>query len=125
MKAINNGSKVPVFMFRNRRGEQVEADSLTATQAKNEFGRVLEKVIKGGAVVITKHDAAKAVLISIDEFNSLSRATEIKLDSLSGEFDALLARMQKPKARAGMKAAFEASPKQLGKAAVAAARKRG
>ena len=125
MKAINNRSKVPVFMFRNRRGEQVEADSLTATQAKNEFGRVLEKVIKGGAVVITKHDAAKAVLISIDEFNSLSRATEIKLDSLSGEFDALLARMQKPKARAGMKAAFEASPKQLGKAAVAAARKRG
>ena len=48
-----------------------------------------------------------------------------KLDTLSGEFDALLARMQAPKARAGMKAAFDASPKQLGRAAVAAARKRG
>jgi hypothetical protein len=41
------------------------------------------------------------------------------------QFDALLARMQTPGARAGMKMAFDASPKQLGKAAVAAARKRG
>lgn len=107
-------------MIRNRR-----ADSLTATQAKNEFGRVLEKVIKGGMVVITKHDVPKAVLISMDEFNALSRATELKLDTLTAEFDAALARMQTPKARASMKAAFEASPKELGKAARAAARKRG
>jgi antitoxin Phd len=46
------------------------------------------------------------------------------LDSLTGEFDALLSRMQTPKTRAGMKSAFKVSPKQLGKAAVAAARKR-
>jgi hypothetical protein len=43
---------------------------------------------------------------------------------LNGEFDAMLARMQTPKARAGMKAAFAASPKELGKAAVAAARRK-
>jgi PHD/YefM family antitoxin component YafN of YafNO toxin-antitoxin module len=82
-------------------------------------------VIQGGTVVITKHDAPKAVLISIDEFEALSRANQAQLDALSGEFDAVLARMQTPAARAGMKAAFGASPKQLGKAAVAAARKRG
>lgn len=111
--------------YRNRRGEKIEPDSLTATQAKNEFGRLLEKVIEGGLVVITKHDAPKAVLISIEEFNALSRAGELSLNTLSDEFDAVLARMQKPKARAGMKAAFEASPKQLGKAAIAVARKRG
>ena len=111
--------------FRNRRGERVDASSFTATDAKNEFGRVLEMVIQGGVVVITKHDAPKAVLVSVDEFNALARATESKLDTLSSEFDALLARMQTPKARAGMKAAFDASPKQLGRAAVAAARKRG
>jgi prevent-host-death family protein len=98
---------------------------ISATVAKNEFGRILERVIQGGTVVITKHDAPKAVLISIDEFDALARANQIKLDTLSGEFDALLARMQTSAARAGMKAAFNASPKQLGKAAVAAARKRG
>jgi antitoxin Phd len=112
-------------IFRNRRGERVNASSFTATEAKNEFGRVLEMVIQGGVVVITKHDAPKAVLVSMEEFSALARATESKLETLSSEFDALLARMQTPKARAGMKAAFDASPEQLGRAAVAAARKRG
>ncbi len=123
MKALRDHSTVAAF--RNRRGERIETTSVTATDAKKAFGRVLETVLQGGVVVITKHDAPKAVLISVDEFDALSRASEAKLDTLSQEFDALLARMQTPKARAGMKAAFDASPKQLGKAAVAAARKRG
>jgi len=107
------------------RGERPEPVSVSATDAKNEFGRILEKVIQGGTVVITKHDVPKAVLISVDEFDAISGANRFKLETLSGEFDALLARMQTPAARAGMKAAFDASPKQLGQAAVAAARKRG
>ena len=111
--------------YRNRRGELVEADSLPATRAKNELGSVLEKVIRGGVVVITKHDAPKAVLISVEDYKALSQATEVKLNTLSERFDAVLARMQSSKARAAMKAAFEASPKRLGKAARSAARKRG
>ncbi len=111
--------------YRNRRGERVEPASVTATDAKREFGRILETVIQGGVVVITKHDAPKAVLIAVDEFEALSRAGETKLNTLSEQFDALLVRMQTPKARVGMKAAFDASPKQLGKAAVVVARRRG
>lgn len=111
--------------FRPYTSTRSGAASISATDAKNEFGRILEKVIQGGTVVITKHDAPKAVLISVDEFDALARANQVKLNTLSGEFDALLARMQTPAARAGMQAAFEASPKQLGKAAVAASRKRG
>jgi antitoxin Phd len=108
------------------RGERLGATvSIRATDVKNEFGRVLERVIQGGIIVITKHDAPKAVLISVDEFNALSNANRVKLDTLSGEFDALLARMQAPAASVGMKAAFDASPKQMGMAAVKAARKRG
>ena len=97
----------------------------TATEAKNEFGRLLERAIQGDTVVITKHDAPKAVLISIDGYNALKHAPELKLNTLSDEFDAMLARMQTAKARAGMRAAFHATPEQLGKAAVAASRKRG
>lgn len=115
----------PVAAFRNRRGEQVEASSFTATDAKKQFGRVLELVLREGAVVITKHDAPKAILLSMDEFNALTQASESKLDRLSADFDAMLIRMQTPRARAGMKTAFGASPKELGRAAVAAARKRG
>jgi antitoxin Phd len=100
------------------------ARSITATVAKNEFGRELEKVLHGGITVITKHDAPKAVLMSFEDFRQLSNAGRTKLDSLSGEFDALLGRMQTPEARSGMRAAFGASPRQLGQAAAAAARKR-
>jgi antitoxin Phd len=114
-----------VATFRNSRGETLEPSSVSASQAKSAFGRVLEMVIHGGAVVITKHDSPKAVLISVENFNALSGAAQTKLDTLSREFDALLARMQTSKARRGMKAAFAASGKRLGKAAVAAARSRG
>src|SRR5262245_8460759 len=114
-----------VATFRNSRGETLEPSSVSASEAKSEFGRVLELAIQGRAVVITKHDAPKAVLISVEDFNALSGAAETKLDALSSEFDALLARMQTSKARRGMKAAFAASGKHLGKAAVAAARSRG
>jgi prevent-host-death family protein len=110
--------------FYNRRGEPVEPASFSASLAKSEFGRVLEMVMQGGVVVITKHDAPKAVLVSVAEFNALAGSQERKLATLSAEFDALLVRMQTPKARAGMKAAFDASPRQLGRAAVEAVRKR-
>lgn len=115
----------PMAAFRNRRGQQVEAASVTATDAKKQFGRILELVLREGAVVITKHDAPKAIVLSMDEFDALTKGAANSLDGLSADFDAMLARMQTPKARAGMKAAFGASPKELGRAAVAAARKRG
>ena len=115
----------PSILKSDRTDRLNAAATVTATDVKNEFGRVLEKVIQGGIVVITKHDEPKAVMLSLHEFNTLANANRVKLDTLSGEFDALLARMQTPAARAGMKAAFDASPKQMGKAAVAAARKRG
>jgi antitoxin Phd len=99
--------------------------SYTATEAKHEFGRVLEQAIHGATVVITKHDAPRAVLISMDQFKALQDAPQMKLNTLSAQFDALLDRMQSPQARRGMSVAFNASPKQLGKAAVVSARKRG
>jgi prevent-host-death family protein len=123
--AIAARRRDPIAAFRNRRGEQVEASSFTATDAKKQFGQVLELVLRGGVVVITKHDAPKAIVLSMDEFDALTRGAANRLDTLSADFDAMLARMQTPKARAGMKTAFGASPKELGRAAVAAARKRG
>lgn len=124
-RAVVGESSDVVAAFSNRRGESVTPSTIAATEVKNEFGRVLDMVIRGNVVVITKHDAPKAVLLSVEEFNALTSANESKLETLSDEFDALLDRMQTPKARAGMRTAFDASPKQLGRAAVKAARKRG
>jgi antitoxin Phd len=99
--------------------------SYSATEAKHEFGRVLEQAIHGATVVITKHNAPRAVLISMDQFKALQDAPQLKLNTLSAQFDALLDRMQTPQARRGMSVAFNASSKQIGKAAVVSARKRG
>jgi antitoxin Phd len=113
----------PALTIRNRWGE--EPIKISATDAKNNLGELLDSVVQGGMVLITKHETPKAVLLSMDEYRALSRATQTRLDTLNDEFDAMLARMQTAKARAGTRAAFNASPEQLGKAAVAAARKRG
>jgi antitoxin Phd len=99
--------------------------TITATDAKNEFGRVLDMALEKGAIVITRHDAPKAVLLAVDEFDALVAAGERTLDTLSAEFDELLARMQTSTARRGMADAFNATPARLGRAAVAAAKKRG
>ena len=109
--------------FRNSQGALVDISEVPATRAKNEFGAILEKATHGGAVAITRHDTPKAVLLSYDEFESLVNARSRSLDNLGAEFDEWLARMQTPKAKKAMEAAFNASPAKLGGAAVKAARK--
>ena len=99
--------------------------SVSATQAKNGFGRILDEAMRGGRVVITKHDTPKAMLMSIEGFQTLSSAPKLQIEALSGEFDRLLAKMQTPSARAAMRAAFRAAPAELGRAAVRAAHRRG
>jgi prevent-host-death family protein len=88
------------------------------------MGHVLDTVMQGGVVLITKRETPRAAVIPMAEYEKFSRATEARLSALSGEFDALLARMQTPGARVGMQAAFDATPEQLAKAAVNFARKR-
>lgn len=102
------------------------ADSLsvTASDAKRDFGKILEEAIKGGVVTITKHDSPKAVLISIERFQQLSNSPALQIKTLEAEFDAMLQRMQTPAQRAGVRAAFAASPKAFGRAALEGARKR-
>jgi antitoxin Phd len=119
----NRFKQSPAPEILDRRG--LAAVKISASVAKNKLGEVLDRVLQSGMVLITKHETPKAVLLSMEEYGSLTRAAQSRLDTLNDEFDALLARMQTPKSREAMKAAFAASPKQLGKAAVAAARKRG
>ena len=108
--------------FRNSQGELVDVPSVAATRLKNEFGTVLEQAVRGGAVAITKHETPRAVLISYGEFQALVKARAQTLGELRAEYDTLLARMQTPKARKGMGAAFDATPAELGRAAVKAGR---
>jgi prevent-host-death family protein len=96
---------------------------MTSTEAQNGFGRVLDTVARQGTVLITKHNATQAVVISVERYEALTQGPASGLDTLTAEFDDLLRRMQSPEARAGVRAAFAASPDELSRAAVAAARK--
>lgn len=114
---------MPKLIFRNSHGQLVDISTVAATKVKNEFGAILEQTMHSGAVAITRHDTPKAVLLSFAEFESLVKERSRSLDELNDEFDGLLTRMQTPHARKGVAAAFNASPIELGHAAVKAAQK--
>jgi len=95
---------------------------MSSTEAQNGFGHLLETVARDGTVFITRRRAARAVVLSIERYEELTREAEPDLDELTAEFDALLDRMQSPEARAGIREAFSATPDELARAAVAAAR---
>ena len=108
--------------FRNRDGVLVDVPTVAATRFKNEFGTIFEQAALGGAVAITKHNTPKAVLLSYAEFEALTKANTPALDDLSDQFDQLLERMQSPQSKSAMASAFDATPEELGRAAVKAAR---
>lgn len=102
-----------------------DIETIPSTEAKNVFGSLLDKALAGKTVVITRRDAPKAVLLGIEQYESLARAKASRLDSLGRAFDERLVAMQSAESRAATKAAFHASSKELARAAVKTARKRG
>ena len=68
----------------------------SSTRLATDIGAVTREVMREGAAVITRHDAPMMVLVSIDRYAELERASTPDLDALSGRFDALYARMQSP-----------------------------
>lgn len=96
--------------------------TIPATEAQNEFGRVMEQAIRDQTVVITRHNVPKVVLLSVERYRELAAAESTILDTLTDEFDAMLARMQAPSVRAGIERGFSATPSTMGKAAQKAAR---
>lgn len=83
----------------------------------------MEQAIRDRPVIITRHNVPKAVLISVERYRELATAESTILDTLTDEFDAMLARMQTPTVRSGTERGFRAKPSAMGKAAQRAASK--
>jgi antitoxin Phd len=116
-----SGLRQAVAASRNVSARQVEVKEVSASDARNSFADLLETTARRGLVVINKQNTPKAVLLSFDDFSAMVARPTRTLDTLSVDFDKMLARMQKPGARAGMKKAFGATPEELGAAALAGA----
>ncbi len=96
--------------------------SVSATQLVAGIQKVGRAVDTHGAVLITKHDQPAYVLMSVARYRELQRAAEPDLGALSGEFDAMFARMQGQ--ADALADAFAMSPEAVGQAAVKAAKPR-
>lgn len=103
--------------IRNARGELVEPARISSSDAKNHFGKILERVTEEGGVAITLRNEPRFVVISVETYQRLARADSRSLNTLTDEFDALLERMQEPGSRAAMERAFSMTPEELGQAA--------
>jgi len=101
-----------------------ELAPVSATVLKNSTADVLDKVATEGAVAITRHDKPRAVLVSIEEFERLTGSGSSLLNELQAEYRGVLEKMQEPEQKAAAERAFNATSEGLGKAAVAAARKK-
>ena len=98
-----------------------EGGSISATEAQNNFGAVLQRVAGGEVVYITKYDQPTAVVMSPETYWELV-SEHSELQDLEREFDEMLAHMQTTDAAAAVETLFEMDSDDLGAAAVRAAR---
>jgi antitoxin Phd len=108
-RSVNPGAESPEDLG--------DAPRVSASDAKNSFGRILDRVAREGRVAITKHDEPFAMLISMDQYRALVETGKRSVSTLSDEFDALYKRLQDPGAKAAMQRAFSMTPAELGRAA--------
>jgi len=95
--------------------------TVTASALKSHFGEVSSKAMKG-ALAITRHSRPEFVLVPIEQYIAFQRNQAAPMEALSAEFDAMVARMNSPKAQQGVAKLFQATPTQLGRTAMKSAR---
>jgi len=100
-------------------------ESISSTEIQNTFGKVLGKVLRGAVIGITRHDELSAVLLSAEAYEALLAQRSDPLDALRQRFDQRFAGMQTVQASTGVQALFDATPEELGRAAVNGASQHG
>jgi antitoxin Phd len=101
-----------------------ELPTITATELKNATADVFEQVATKQAVAITRHEKPRAVLLSVEQYEALTGQRPDWLEHLHEEYRGMLDRMQGPEQRAAADRAFNATPKELGEAALWAAQQK-
>ena len=105
-----------------RPSPRFERISVTSTEAQNEVWSLIDSVKGDRVIVITRHNAPRAVLMSYDRFDALAGSDVALLSTLTKKYDAMLEKMQTPEVRSATRRVFAASPEEVRLAAIAAAR---
>jgi prevent-host-death family protein len=115
-------SRMSALSFRNAEGDVVELKDVPVSDAKKSLGAIFEDVAAGRPVAILKHNQRRAVLLSIEDFDALTKYQADALARLTSRYDQLMATMQGDAHRKGADAFFAMSGDDMGKAALAATR---
>jgi len=102
-----------------------ELPTSPASRLKNAFKPVFQQVLKEGAVSITRNRRREAVVMSAELYDQIiaELASRDPLEVLRKDYDARFAAMQNDEAQQAFQDAFDASPDELGKAAIGQAGK--
>jgi len=98
-----------------------ELPAVNSSRLKNYFGETLLKVGRNG-VAITRHNRREYVLLPAATYLELQQAQQGALDTLGRKFDDMVAAMNTPQAKDGVRKFFKATPTELGRAALKEAR---
>jgi antitoxin Phd len=101
-----------------------ELPTITATELKNATADVFEQVATKQAVAITRHEKPRAVLLSVEQYEALTGQRPDWLEQLHEEYRGMLDRMQGSEQRAIADKLFQATPEELGEAALWAAQQK-
>jgi PHD/YefM family antitoxin component YafN of YafNO toxin-antitoxin module len=97
--------------------------AFTVTELKERAREVIDLVVERKAIAILRHKVADAVLISASDYVEFVKLKRERLNFLTERYDELVARMRTPESVAGVDALFSATSEELGRAAVAAAKR--
>jgi prevent-host-death family protein len=102
-----------------------ELPTSPASRLKNAFKPVFQQVLKEGAVSITRNRRREAVVMSAELYDQIiaELASRDPLEVLRKDYDARFAAMQNDEAQQAFQDAFDASPDELGQAAIGQAGK--
>ncbi len=97
-----------------------DLDSSPASELKNAFRSVFQQALKAGAISITRNRKREAILLSVELYDQIvtELAARDPLKALRKDYDTRFHSMQTDESKAAYENAFNASPEELGKAAV-------
>jgi prevent-host-death family protein len=98
-------------------------ESVTVTELKERTREVIGRIADHKPVAILRHKAPAAVLISAADYAQFEQLKRERLDLLAQRYDDMVLRMQTAEAAAGVDTLFNATPAELGQAAVRTAKR--
>ncbi len=98
-----------------------DLSEVTASVLKNKFSEVA-RLASSGPLAVSRHNRREFVILTAEQYEELQQSRRAPLESLTAEFDRMVAKMNTPRGKRAAASVFSASPKALGKAAVNARR---